>query len=82
MYLAQDGVTEVLGPGYQDTRLWILTLIDPFDLMKMEKGRNAKEKFWENQDGGEAILGRENGKDAVEMERGMPPNTGMAGDRR
>ncbi|TVY58985.1 hypothetical protein LSUE1_G008720, partial [Lachnellula suecica] len=33
VYLAQDGVTEVEGEGYRDRRMWVLTVLDPFDVV-------------------------------------------------
>ena len=45
-YLAQDGVTEVTGPGYEDKRPWIVTVLDPFDLGGLFKG-DKDNKFWE-----------------------------------
>lgn len=51
-YLALDGVTEVQGPGYKDGRPFLLTLVDPFDLVGLAKGRKKKEaRFWEEEDG-------------------------------
>ncbi|KAH8819495.1 hypothetical protein F5884DRAFT_13326 [Xylogone sp. PMI_703] len=47
IYLAQDGVTEIEGAGYDDNRFWLLTVFDPFDLVGMCRGRNMERKFWE-----------------------------------
>jgi hypothetical protein len=47
IYIATDGVTEIEGPGYEDTRTFLVTLIDPFDLIGMMKGKNMERKFWE-----------------------------------
>ena len=47
IYLAEDGVTEVQGPGYEDKRKFWVTLVDPFDLNGLLKGRNLQERFWE-----------------------------------
>ncbi|KAH8179516.1 RTA1 like protein [Sarocladium implicatum] len=50
IYLAQDGVTEVEGPGFKDPRPFWQTIIDPFDLTGLTKGRsNQSDKFWETQ---------------------------------
>ena len=46
VYLAEDGVTEIEGPGYEDRRFFLLTIFDPFDLIGLIKGRD-KEKYWE-----------------------------------
>ena len=47
IYLAEDGVTEIAGPGYLDSRMWIMTVLDPFDFVGMAKGKNMNKKFWE-----------------------------------
>jgi len=49
-YLAQDGVTEIDGPGYKDTRPFWQTLVDPFDLLGLLSKGNEDDKtkrFWE-----------------------------------
>ena len=52
IYLALDGVTEVEGPGYEDKRFWLITLIDPFDLWNVVRGKGMEEKFWETHEEG------------------------------
>ncbi len=47
-YLAQDGVTEITGPGYKDSRPFILTVIDPADIIGLIKGRDKETRFWES----------------------------------
>ena len=47
IYLAQDGVTEIQGPGYEDKRFWLVTVLDPFDLVGLCKGRSLEARFWE-----------------------------------
>lgn len=50
-YLATDGLTEVMGPGWKDPRPFWQTVVDPFDVVGLVKGRDAAmPKFWE-QDG-------------------------------
>lgn len=44
---ARDGKTEVTGPGYKDSRPFLVTLFDPFDLVGLIKGRDKDAKFWE-----------------------------------
>ncbi|KAK0719406.1 hypothetical protein B0H67DRAFT_573059 [Lasiosphaeris hirsuta] len=45
VYLAQDGRTELEGPGWKDQRPWVVTCLDPFGLAD----RKDKEKaFWEH----------------------------------
>ncbi|KAL0936935.1 RTA1 domain-containing protein [Colletotrichum truncatum] len=48
VYLAQDGVTELEGPGFKDQRPWLLILMDPLDFIGMIKGTNRSTKFWED----------------------------------
>ncbi|KAH6684156.1 RTA1 like protein-domain-containing protein [Halenospora varia] len=55
IYLAEDGETEVLGPGYEDRRFFVVTLVDPCDLIGLISGRDKKERYWE---GHERILPR------------------------
>ncbi|CAG9980784.1 unnamed protein product [Clonostachys byssicola] len=47
IYLAEDGVTEVEGPGFEDGRPFWQTLLDPFGLWTKDKASQAK--FWEKQ---------------------------------
>jgi len=47
IYLAEDGTTEVLGPGYEDKRRWWISFLDPFDLWGMLRGRSLQQRFWE-----------------------------------
>ncbi|KAH6844840.1 hypothetical protein B0I37DRAFT_378450 [Chaetomium sp. MPI-CAGE-AT-0009] len=50
-YLALDGVTEVTGPGYKDGRPFLVTLVDPFDLWGVVRGREKETRFWEAGEG-------------------------------
>lgn len=50
VYLAKDGVTEIMGPGYKQDRNFFATLVDPFDVYGMLKGRDKETRFWD-QDG-------------------------------
>jgi hypothetical protein len=47
VFLAQDGVTELRGPGWKSNRKFLSTLVDPFDLYGLFKGHDNKTKFWE-----------------------------------
>ncbi|GAW26147.1 putative rta1 domain protein [Rosellinia necatrix] len=49
VYLAKDGVSEIMGPGYKEDRGFVATLLDPFDLMGMMKGRDKATRFWDEQ---------------------------------
>ncbi|KAK4099879.1 hypothetical protein N658DRAFT_508276 [Parathielavia hyrcaniae] len=44
-----DGATEIMGPGYKDGRPVWVTVLDPFDLVGLVKGRDESKarKFWE-----------------------------------
>lgn len=48
-YLAQDGRTEIEGPGWEDKRGVVMSVVDPFGVVAMcEKGRGGvKNGFWE-----------------------------------
>ena len=46
VFLAEDGVTEVEGPGYEDKRNFLVTLADPFDIGGLIRGRD-KVRYWE-----------------------------------
>jgi hypothetical protein len=49
IYLAQDGVTEIDGPGWEDKRHFLITILDPFDLSGSFRGKSQQShKFWEN----------------------------------
>ena len=48
IYLAQDGVTEIEGPGFEDRRPFLLTLVDPFDLVGLITRRGKQNKYWES----------------------------------
>ncbi|KAK2803603.1 hypothetical protein FQN51_003365 [Onygenales sp. PD_10] len=46
IYLARDGVSEMVGPGWEDDRSFFITLLDPFGwIWKTEK--KAGRPFWE-----------------------------------
>jgi len=47
IFLAKDGKTELVGPGWEDKRPFLLTLFDPFDLWGVFTGRDKKTKFWD-----------------------------------
>ena len=50
VYLARDGVTELEGPGWVDTRPWWVTMFDPFDVVGLIKGKDKETAFWENEE--------------------------------
>ncbi|KAI0458986.1 hypothetical protein F5B21DRAFT_458525 [Xylaria acuta] len=47
LYLAKDGITEVMGPGYKEDRGFVATLLDPFDIYGMINGRDKSTRFWD-----------------------------------
>ena len=67
-YLALDGVTEVQGPGYKDGRSFWVTLVDPFDVVGLVKGRDKEGRFWEEVGEGKGKGKREGGKGDVEAQ--------------
>lgn len=69
IYLAQDCVTEIEGPGYEDKRPFIVTLLDPFDLVGMMKGRNMQQRFWETHTEGRQDIGTGESSEVVETGR-------------
>jgi hypothetical protein len=48
IYLDKDNVTEITGPGYKDSRNFLATLFDPFDIYGLIKGRDRETAFWDN----------------------------------
>ncbi|KAI5925611.1 RTA1 like protein-domain-containing protein [Camillea tinctor] len=58
VYLARDGATEVTGPGYQDDRGLLASLMDPFDLYGMIKGKKQTTRFWDEDGAGGAKEGQ------------------------
>lgn len=82
VYLAEDGVTEKIGPGYEDVRFVLLAMVDPFDLIGMIRGRQMKRDFWKVEMGkeeetsptaSEIVAGREH-----DVEMGMGASTSDA----
>ncbi|KAL8970074.1 MAG: hypothetical protein Q9197_004004 [Variospora fuerteventurae] len=49
IYISRDGATERLGPGWKDSRPFLITLLDPFDIAGVFMKRD-KEKFWDHED--------------------------------
>lgn len=47
VFLAKDGKTELLGPGWEDKRPFIVTFFDPFDIVGLVTGKDKKTKFWD-----------------------------------
>ena len=53
VYLAEDGVTEIDGPGYKDDRNFLMTLADPFDLVGLFQKKDRRNRYWEKEGGAE-----------------------------
>ena len=49
-FLAQDGVTERRGPGWDDDRPWPVTIFDPLDIWGLIRGKDQETKFWDMSD--------------------------------
>lgn len=69
IYLAQDGKTELLGPGWMDDQSWIMTWIDPCGFTavltkRMTGKRGPKTPFWQT-NGYEHLTLRETNGDAA-----------------
>ncbi|TLD31776.1 Serine/threonine-protein phosphatase T [Venturia nashicola] len=47
IFLAKDGKTELLGPGWEDKRPFLLTFFDPFDIVGLVTGKDKKTKLWD-----------------------------------
>ncbi|KAF1978821.1 hypothetical protein BU23DRAFT_449207 [Bimuria novae-zelandiae CBS 107.79] len=51
IYLAQDGITELQGPGWEGEQSWLMTFIDPCGLTVLLSGKSKRGKkerpFWE-----------------------------------
>ncbi|KAJ5046381.1 uncharacterized protein L3040_003625 [Drepanopeziza brunnea f. sp. 'multigermtubi'] len=75
IYLAQDGVTEIQGPGYLDKRPFLVTFLDPFDFAGMVKGRNMNHNFWDTHQEGRVEAAK---NPASEAEKGGPSTRGVA----
>jgi len=78
VYLADDGVTEIIGPGYEDLRFFVIAMVDPFDLIGLAMGRHIRKEFWktnasgEEQEKNEAVDG-----DGVVREKDIEEATGV-----
>ncbi|KAI1385305.1 RTA1 like protein-domain-containing protein [Hypoxylon trugodes] len=70
VYLAKDGVSEITGPGYKEERNIVATLLDPFDIYGMIKGRDQATRFWETSNN--------HGEPKAEIDRMLPMNPGHA----
>jgi hypothetical protein len=46
IYLPEDGITEFVGPGYEDFRGFLIATVDPIDLIGLMMGRHTRKEFW------------------------------------
>jgi hypothetical protein len=83
VYLAEDGVTDIEGPGYLDLRFFLIAMVDPFDLIGLAMGRHLKRDFWKTdanlKEQGEPTLTRDGVADKesdVEKAMGADTNSG------
>lgn len=74
VYLATDGCSERMGPGWMDKRNFFVTVIDPFDIVGLVKRKDKKEKFWEREEDF-PIVQREEGRGRFRNSKGekAPP---------
>ena len=61
VYLSEDGVTEIVGPGYEDLRFFVIAMVDPFDLIGLAMGRHTKKEFWKEEQGKDKTMDEETG---------------------
>jgi hypothetical protein len=80
VYLALDGVTEVEGPGYDDKRHWLVTVVDPFDLASALRGKKLEERFWETHHEGRVTTVKPHGDAEAGNVEAINVKQGKAGD--
>lgn len=61
IYLSEDGVTEIEGPGYEDLRFFVIAMVDPFDLIGLAMGRHTTKEFWKEEPGRSKAVDEEAG---------------------
>jgi len=71
VYLAEDGSKEIVGPGYEDLRFFVIAMIDPFDLIGLAMGRHTRKEFWktDNVEGKDKVVDAESATRGEEVER-------------
>lgn len=73
VYLATDGCSERMGPGWMDKRNFFITLIDPFDVAGLVRRKDEKEKFWEHEEDFPIVQREEGGGWRRSTEKGKAP---------
>lgn len=71
VYLSTDGRTELLGPGFLDKRSFIVTLLDPFDIVGLLRGKHRKNVFWDQP--GQPVAAEQGARDEESAERKEQP---------
>lgn len=64
-YLAKDGKTERSGPGWEDKRNVIVTILDPFDLMGLFRRNSGEPPFWEKDEQNAPTMTQESDRNIV-----------------
>jgi hypothetical protein len=73
VYLALDGISEVLGPGWQTEQSWLMSFVDPFGWFAKKGPKQTP--FWEQNKfqygtGGETAYGGAEGDHVPLVKRG------------
>jgi hypothetical protein len=55
IYLTEDGTSEIVRPGYEDVRFFLIAMVDPFDVIGLILGRNRTKEFWKTNSNGKEI---------------------------
>lgn len=77
VYLTQDGSGEVVGPGYEDMRFFLVAMVDPFDLIGLIMGRHRTKNFWKTNtspEGQSKDVNEPAGSKENDIENGMSGN--------
>ncbi|PMD38786.1 hypothetical protein L207DRAFT_490473 [Hyaloscypha variabilis F] len=82
VYLAEDGSKEIVGPGYEDLRFFVVAMVDPFDLIGLAMGRHTRKEFWktDNVEGKDKVLDEEAGTKEEEVEREVETPVDVSGE--
>ncbi len=79
VYLSEDGVTEVVGPGYEDLRSFVIAMVDPFDLIGLAMGRHTKKEFWKEEQGKDKIMDEEAGVKEQDVKTAVSNSSDIVG---
>ena len=61
-------MTEVTGPGYKQERNFFATLVDPFDIYGMIRGKDKETRFWDEDADTGAVAGAGSAKERARIE--------------